>query len=62
MTNDFVVEWPSFIKVLSNLEFEYEVTWSRDEKRGIPIAKVSYVALLEESINMVSKWWSKQIS
>ena len=54
------------MKVVSTIgieisEFEDTVIWSRDEKKGIPTTKVAYVALLEESSNLVSKWWCKQL-
>lgn len=37
------------------------MTWSRDEKRGIPTLKTTYFTLLEDSICLESKWWNKQI-
>ena len=32
-----------------------------DAVRGIPIEKIVYVAMLEESASMVTKWWYKRV-
>lgn len=53
-------EWTSFLKSLSTVgikiyESDDTLIWFRDEKRGIPSAKIAYIAFLEDSKDLVSK-------
>lgn len=59
-------EWSSFLKYLSSVgielsEFDESIVWFRDKKRGFPTVKLLYEALLEESIDLASKWQYKRI-
>ena len=62
LSSVYVEEWYLYVKALSSIGVELTrksetLVYTRDEKRGIPTAKVVHGALIDESITITSRWW-----